>query len=51
MFVGDLASYIGIDLHFDNFVRGIVDVRDIVYFLSLSFLFLYFTYLSIQKEK
>lgn len=50
-FVSDIISYIGIDLHYDNFIRGIIDVRDVVYFISLSTLFLYFTYLSIQRQK
>ncbi len=50
-FVSDIISYIGIDIHYDNFIRGIIDLRDVVYFKSLSFLFLYFTYLSIQKQR
>jgi ABC-2 type transport system permease protein len=51
VFVSSTVAYIGIDPHYDNFVRGIVDVRDIVYFLSLTGLFLYFTYLSTTTEK
>jgi ABC-2 type transport system permease protein len=51
VFVSPTIAYVGIDPHYDNFVRGIVDVRDIVYFLSLTGLFLYFTYLSTTTEK
>ncbi|MFN3550363.1 MAG: ABC transporter permease [Endomicrobiia bacterium] len=50
-FVSDIISYVGIDMHYDNFIRGIVDLRDVVYFTSLSLLFLYFTYLSIQRQR
>jgi len=51
VFVSPTIAYVGIDPHYGNFVRGIVDVRDIVYFLSLTGLFLYFTYLSTTTEK
>lgn len=51
VFVPQVISYAGIDLHYDNFLRGIVDFRDIVYFLSLTFLFLYLTYLVTQRQK
>lgn len=44
-------NYVGIDVHYDNFIRGIVDIRDIVYFVSVAMLFLYFTYLATIKEK
>lgn len=51
MFVPPTLAYIGIDVHYDNFVRGIVDVRDIVYFVSLTLFFLYISYLSASLEK
>ncbi len=51
IFVSPTLAYIGIDVHYDNFVRGIVDARDVIYFLSLTALFLYFTYLSTTTEK
>lgn len=36
-----LFNYLGIDSHLTNITRGILDSRDIVYFLSLSLLFIY----------
>jgi len=51
IFVSPTVAYIGIDPHYDNFVRGIVDARDIVYFLSLTGFFLYLAYLSTTTEK
>ncbi|MCS7227489.1 MAG: ABC transporter permease subunit, partial [Endomicrobia bacterium] len=36
LFVPASVAYIGIDMHFDNFIRGVIDVRDIVFLLSLT---------------
>lgn len=46
IFLPHWLSYISIDFHYDNFVRGVIDIRDIVFFISFTFLFLYSTYLS-----
>ncbi|MCS7150938.1 MAG: ABC transporter permease subunit [Endomicrobia bacterium] len=51
MFIPAAISYAGIDLHYENFIRGVVDFRSVVFFISLSMLFLYLTYLSTSKEK
>lgn len=40
---------LGIDLHYQSISRGVVDSRDIVYFLSLIFLFLFASRQNIQK--
>ncbi len=45
-------SYIGVDFHYDSFLRGVIDARGVVFFFSLAGLFLYFTYLtSLYKRK
>src|SRR5690606_29557296 len=44
---------IGAEFHYNSFLKGIIDSRDILYFLGCSGLFLYFTYftlLQIQKQ-
>ena len=41
---------IGIKAHFNNIGRGVIDTRDIIYFLSLSFLFLYCTKFTLTKK-
>lgn len=51
MFVPAVLSYVGIDIHYENFIRGVVDLRSIVYFKSLTLMFLYFTLLSTSLEK
>lgn len=40
---------LGIDLHYQSISRGVIDSRDILYFLSLIFLFLFAARQKIQK--
>jgi len=44
-------QYLGADYHFQNISRGIIDSRDILYFLSITFIALYATNLSMQEKK
>jgi ABC-2 type transport system permease protein len=44
-------QFLGADYHFRNISRGILDSRDILYFLSVCFLMLYGTHLVIQERK
>ncbi len=46
-----ILQYLGADFHFQNISRGILDSRDIIYFLSISFIMLYATRLIIQKKR
>ncbi|MEO0162095.1 MAG: Gldg family protein [candidate division WOR-3 bacterium] len=48
-----IFNYLSIDYHLNNIIRGILDSRDLIYFLSLTFLFLYgaFYFYSRLKEK
>ncbi len=43
-------SYLGTDFHFQNISKGIVDSRDILYFLSISFVALYGARLVMQEK-
>lgn len=42
---------LGIAYHYDSISRGVLDTRDLIYFLSLSFLFLYLTHFQLEKRK
>lgn len=44
-------QYLGADFHFQNISKGILDSRDILYFLSVSFVALYGTYLAMQEKR
>ena len=43
-------SYLGVDMHFANISKGIIDTRDLLYFLSVAFIGLYATHLSIEER-
>lgn len=44
-------QYLGADSHFQNISKGIIDTRDILYFISVMFIGLYATYLSLLKKE
>ncbi len=43
-------EYLGADTHFENVAKGILDSRDILYFLSLTFVSLYATHLVMEEK-
>jgi len=45
-----LLGYPGADTHFGNIAKGIIDSRDILYFLSVTFLGLYACNLAVQEK-
>jgi ABC-2 type transport system permease protein len=47
----NVFQYLGADYHFQNIAKGIIDTRDLLYFLSLCFVMLYATNLVIQDRK
>lgn len=49
--VQDVASYIGIDSHVSNMSRGVLDLKDLVYFISISFVFLYFSIENLKRKR
>lgn len=42
---------IGVDYHYNSMNRGVIDTRDIVYFLSLIILFLSCTHFTLSRKK
>ena len=48
--VGAIA-YLGAAAHFQNVAKGVIDSRDILYFLSVAFLGLYCANLAMQEKK
>ena len=45
-----VVGSLGADLHFSNIAKGIIDSRDILYFLSVIFIGLYAAHLVIEKK-
>jgi ABC-2 type transport system permease protein len=46
-----LVEYLGLGTHFSAVSRGVIDTRDLVYFASVIFLFLYLTVRSVESRK
>lgn len=46
-----VVEFLGIDYHFSNIARGVIDSRDIVYFLSMLGFALYLTTVSLARRK
>ena len=53
-FAGGLDSFVaslGMEYHFKSMSRGVLDTRDIIYFLSITILFLSFTVYKLKSLK
>ena len=48
---GKILSQLSIIDHLSNFIRGLIDTRDVVYYLSLIFLGLFLTARSIESQR
>lgn len=48
---GKLISYVSIIDHLANFIRGLVDTRDVIYYLTLIFFGLFLTRQSLESQR
>ena len=46
----NVFQYLGADFHFQNISKGIIDSRDLLYFVSICFVMLYSTNLVIEEK-
>ena len=46
-----LIEWIGIEQHYQSISRGVIDTRDVLYFMSFTLIFLGFTYFIFGKKK
>lgn len=49
--VGRFLSYFSILPHFDNLERGVLDLRDVLYFVSMTVLALFLNYVAVERRK
>lgn len=49
--IQNFISYFGMDYHFKSMSRGVIDTRDIIYFMSVTFLFLLLTVYKLKSSK
>jgi ABC-2 type transport system permease protein len=50
-FMTSVVEYLGIDFHFSNIARGVIDSRDVVYFGSMLGFTLYLSVVSLERRK
>ena len=48
--LADAIQNLGMKAHFDSISRGIIDTRDLIYFISTSVFFLFLTKLKLEQE-
>jgi len=49
--LGEVASYLSLQYHFPDFMRGVVDTRGIIYYLSITVLFLFLAIRSLASSR
>ncbi len=49
--LGELLSYLSLSRHFPDFMRGIVDTKAVVYYVSVTALFLYMAIRSTETDR
>lgn len=49
--LGRFLQFLSADYHFQNFSRGVIDSRDIIYFVSLAVIALYAVHLVFQEKR
>jgi ABC-2 type transport system permease protein len=50
-FIANILEFLSIDYHFEGIARGVIDTRDLIYFISLIFLFLFLTTQTLESRK
>ena len=48
--LGQTLNYLNISMHFESISRGVIDTKDLIYFLSIIFLGLYLAKVSLSKR-
>ncbi|MBN2104624.1 ABC-2 transporter permease [bacterium] len=46
-----LYSYVGVTRHFNDIERGVIDIKSIIYFISLTALFIYLNAKALERRK
>jgi ABC-2 type transport system permease protein len=49
--IASIVEFLGIDYHFGNVARGVIDTRDVIYFVSLLGFMLYMTVVSLGRRR
>jgi ABC-2 type transport system permease protein len=50
-YLASIVEFLGVDYHFGNIARGVIDSRDIIYFVSMLGFMLYLTVVSLSRRR
>ncbi len=50
-FLVSFFEYLSVDYHFSNIARGVIDSRDVIYYLSIIFVFLFLAVRALESRK
>ena len=50
-FMASILEFVGVDAHLDTLAKGVLDSRDLLYFASVTFGFLYLTVQRLQTRR
>jgi gliding motility-associated transport system permease protein len=50
-FTGHLLDYLSTSAHFDSMIRGVIDTRDVIFFVGITFLSLVFSEIMLIKKR
>lgn len=50
-FLASILEYLSIDYHFSNIARGVIDTRDLIYYISAIILMLYLSTVVLSKRR
>ncbi len=49
--LGEVINYLSLSYHFPDFMRGVIDTRSIIYYLSITVLFLFLAIRSLESSR
>jgi ABC-2 type transport system permease protein len=49
--MGQVATYLSLLAHLDSFVKGLIDTRDLAYFISMMMLGLFLTHRVVESQR
>jgi ABC-2 type transport system permease protein len=49
--ISNVLSFLGISRHYESLSRGVIDSRDVIYFLSLTLIFIFLSRFMLEKRK
>jgi len=49
--LGRVLSHVSLTEHFESFAKGIIDTKDVIYYLNLTILSLFLTLRSLESKR